>query len=124
MLNRFVRTGFLALLVDLRGHGDTSLPMLSNRNTYTEDIRKVIDYLSTLKYVDSKSFSVIGHSMGGGIAISVGYVENRIKATVGIAPATSPQFVNLTHPKNLLIVLGAKDQLLSLEYEEKLLEEG
>ncbi|SHN24269.1 alpha/beta hydrolase [Gracilibacillus kekensis] len=45
-----------------------------------EDIRSVVDYLTTLDYVDENRIGVLGVCAGGGYAVNAAMTERRIKA--------------------------------------------
>ncbi|MCA0176685.1 MAG: alpha/beta hydrolase [Proteobacteria bacterium] len=49
-----------------------------------EDFRHVVDYLTTLPYVDAERIGVLGICGGGGYAINVTMTERRIKALASI----------------------------------------
>lgn len=49
-----------------------------------EDFRHVVDYLTTLPYVDAERIGVLGICGGGGYAINITMTERRIKALASI----------------------------------------
>ncbi|MHA1673423.1 MAG: alpha/beta hydrolase [Promethearchaeota archaeon] len=90
-----VISGFNVLLVDARGHGETrqNYPTSSPDDWYiTEstgifpDLTRIIDYLTTRKDVDLKQITMIGTSMGGGLALSRGAQDPRIKLIIALSP--------------------------------------
>ena len=110
--------GFISVLVDLRGHGDSEGSLRSQNFTevidvLAKDVRAVIDYLKKSGVGNPYNISVIGHSMGGEIAIYLGYKYDDILISVGISPALAKNFVNMTKPKHLIIVGSYSDRVVT-----------
>ena len=66
-LNFFKKKGFSTLVIDLRGHGQSSSPLEFEKYRlyhFSRDLRQIL--------IQEKinDFSLIGHSLGGGVALS------------------------------------------------------
>ncbi|PNQ72172.1 hypothetical protein C1T31_12660 [Hanstruepera neustonica] len=103
-----ISQGFSLIVPDAKYHGERSYelgfrpaenlpPLLSKNETDGEhfevlmsstikDVRIIMDYFQD-RYVDNNiSFSIIGYSMGGAIAIILNAVDNRISTIVSCVP--------------------------------------
>ncbi|MDY6949227.1 MAG: alpha/beta hydrolase [Pseudomonadota bacterium] len=67
--------------IDLRGHGDSewSKDGCYTAHTYTDDVVRVIE---SLHDEDCKALSIVGHSLGGVVAVRVAQVLQRVTALV------------------------------------------
>ncbi|MCK4953409.1 alpha/beta fold hydrolase [Candidatus Bathyarchaeota archaeon] len=107
----FAKRGFLVVAIDMRGHGDSGgkFSFLNEK-----DVMAGVDYLFSISNLDQGKVAVLGHSMGGAAVFREGYSDPRVKSIVAIAPALSPYSgMNLTSPRNLLLAVGAKDNIIS-----------
>ena len=108
------RRGFVALALDLSGHGNSDLI-----NEPTMGISAAIAYLGSLPYTNISALGVVGHSMGAGAAFETVKEYQNIAATVLIGPVgLKPngillQDFNTTFPRNLLIAIGEYDEFYS-----------
>ena len=81
-----VRSSIAALRFNFRGVGNSS-------GSYGEgigeqdDVRAALDFLSTLKEIDSQRIGLAGYSFGGMVAASVAIKDNRVKQLALISPA-------------------------------------
>lgn len=85
-----------------------------------EDVQKLIDYLSTpensIKYrVKPNGFSLLGHSMGGGIALIAGAKDDRVKKIAVYSPflVDGATEQSLNSMKNYLLSLF----MLNIDFE-------
>ncbi|WEU40439.1 MAG: alpha/beta hydrolase [Candidatus Odinarchaeum yellowstonii] len=101
---------FISVLVDLRGHGDSG-GSIGSVNRFEADIQAVLTVLNNSRIGDINKLVFIGHSMGGSVAVNMSSILQPL-ATIGIAPAISPNDVNLTTPKNLLLIISEKDFII------------
>ncbi len=101
---------FISVLIDLRGHGDSGGSM-SDINRFDIDIQAVLDSLIFHKIGNISQLIFIGHSMGGSVAVNMSKILQPI-ATIGIAPAISSNSVNLTTPRNLLLIISEGDFII------------
>jgi len=85
----FVRHGYIVLGIDARGHGETKKYhrksrrddwYLSETTGIFPDFFKWIDYLCSRSDIDSNQIAVLGHSMGGSVAITSGMIDPRINS--------------------------------------------
>lgn len=115
------RNGYIALTVDLRGHGGTDAGI--GIVDPTLGLNSAVTYLSTSPYVDPTRIGIIGHSMGAGSATAVASSDRDIAALVliggGVGSTSSPNMTT-TQPSNLLVIVGRNDVLFnvtSLEFQ-------
>jgi len=135
----FAKRGFLVVAIDLRGHGSSGGSIggvyssmnreATNRSMFEElmfsffneteleaDVKAAVDYLLGRSDVVHDKVAVLGHSMGGAAVLSEGYSDLRVRSVVAIAPALSPLVeMNLTSPRNLLLAVGARDNIVREE---------
>ncbi|MEI1681985.1 alpha/beta hydrolase [Acinetobacter baumannii] len=80
--SKLAEQGFIAIAFDASYQGEsTGLPrQLENPYIRTEDISAVIDYLTTLNYVDQNRIGAMGICAGGGYAANAAINDRRIKA--------------------------------------------
>lgn len=88
--SKLAEQGFIAIAFDASYQGEsTGLPrQLENPYIRTEDISAVIDYLTTLNYVDQNCIGAMGICAGGGYAANAAINDRRIKA-VGTVSAVN-----------------------------------
>jgi fermentation-respiration switch protein FrsA (DUF1100 family) len=63
------RHGYGALLLDMRGHGESEGTVSTLGYAEVEDLRGAVAYLLTRPEVDEERIGVVGNSMGGAVAI-------------------------------------------------------
>ena len=79
------------------------------------DVEAAVNYLIGRPDVQINKIALLGHSLGGLAVIAEASSDPRIGATVGIAPAISSGSnitINLTTPRNLLLAVGVKDNVI------------
>jgi dienelactone hydrolase len=104
--------GFICASVDLRGHG-SSEGYLGTTADLDNDVRAVIGSLHAMGLGNTSRLILIGHSMGGGVVLTLGSELPSVLAVVGVAPLASPDWVNTTTPKNLLLVISTGDSVIN-----------
>ena len=107
-----------AYLVDLPGHGDNTDRFSFARAQ--QCATALVESLIRSRTIDPKTTALLGHSMGGAIAIRMADLEP-VAATVAISPA--PMTPPLRMPANLL-VLSAQYDLGPLKREARRLREA
>lgn len=115
------RNGFVALCLDLPGHGGSEGRIREDTNNPALGIIESVKYLSNQSFVDSSGIGLIGHSLGAGAVRAASSQINNIKATVliggslgDVASGEGYGQLNATHPKNMLIIVGQYDVLFNI----------
>lgn len=95
-------------------------PGLTPLGRWIYELQSVVDYLLTRADVDEQRIAMMGHSLGGKMALYGAAFEPRIKATVASEPGISLQFSNyedfwyLGEQRRKLPADADQDELLSL----------
>jgi fermentation-respiration switch protein FrsA (DUF1100 family) len=87
---RFVAAGFVTLVFDYRYFGDSEGEPRSQifPLEMVEDYRNAITWVSEQEEVDPHRIGIWGTSFSGGIVLSVGTFDKRVKAVVAQVPST------------------------------------
>ena len=135
-LARLAEAGFVAVGIDLAGHGERKLPAFDahfvgtpsqvERRFYelvaqtTDEIPSIVDELGAMDLVDDNRLGVTGVSMGGHITYAAVVTEPRIRSAVallgspiwpdGKGPMTLPQRF---FPTPLLSITTANDEIVA-----------
>jgi uncharacterized protein len=76
-----------------------------------DDLRAALDFLSTLKDIDSTKIGVAGYSFGGMVANTVAIIDTRVKMLALVSPALNAagwaQLQEFNSPK--LVLVGEED---------------
>ena len=75
----FADSGFNAILLDMRAHGDSGGDYCTFGYYEREDIKEAIDFCLK-KYGDIEPIGITGHSLGGALSIQALSYDKRIKA--------------------------------------------
>jgi pimeloyl-ACP methyl ester carboxylesterase len=94
----FAGHGFRTYLLDLPGHGDNTDPFSFGRAE--ECARVTVETLTRTRQIDPAKTVLIGHSMGGAIAIRM---ADRIPVAATIAISPAPMVAPRRMPANLLV---------------------
>jgi pimeloyl-ACP methyl ester carboxylesterase len=84
------QAGYRVVLVDLRGHGQSTGDTVSFGKHETEDFRQLLDYLTAHGLCDDK-VGVLGYSYGADLALHWAAHDSRVRAVVAIAPYNHPE---------------------------------
>jgi alpha-beta hydrolase superfamily lysophospholipase len=114
---RLAEAGFLACSLDARHHGDRGTLEMRRRlsdirsaeflEAFTETIQgTVLDITSAAAYFGTGSYALIGHSMGGFIALQTTLADPRVSCVVSIAGA-----LILSPPEGVVYPPAAADAL-------------
>jgi dienelactone hydrolase len=104
------QAGYAVLSFDFRGHGANRNPFVrrgGEHESLTADMRAAVDYLRTSREVDGARISVMGHSMGAGVALEYAGIDPALDATVLVSGGwrlDGPQ-----RPANVLFIYAAGD---------------
>ncbi len=115
------RRGFVALCLDLFGHGKSGGTVEDGRNEPSFGVLTAVQYLESQRFVNSSAIGLVGHSLGGGAMRAAVAHDSQIDALVliagglgDIAEGQEYGVLNSTFPKNLLVVVGKYDVLFNL----------
>jgi len=86
----FANNGFIVLKPDYRGHdkSETDDNALLDRLKYSVDVLNLLYSVQSIKNADTNNIFMFGHSMGGGITLTVLTVADNIKAATLWAPVS------------------------------------
>jgi pimeloyl-ACP methyl ester carboxylesterase len=83
------QAGYRVVLVDVRGHGQSTGQTFTAGKYETADLIQMLDYLTAQKLCDP-SVGVLGHSFGADLALFWAARDLRVKTVVAIAPYNKP----------------------------------
>ncbi|VVB74916.1 2-succinyl-6-hydroxy-2,4-cyclohexadiene-1-carboxylate synthase [Candidatus Tiddalikarchaeum anstoanum] len=98
----YLKKYYSIIAIDFRGHGQSDKPKGSEYYTIQHSIN---DIKSVLSKENVKSYSVIGFSLGGGVALRLAQKDNRVNHIIVINPAFGRESVR---PSFLLKLFAAK----------------
>ncbi len=84
----FADAGYRVVVVEQRGHGDSTGHAISYGVWESQDLSQVIDDLEDRRLLTGR-IGVFGHSMGAAVAIQAAAVDPRIDAVIAVAPFAS-----------------------------------
>jgi pimeloyl-ACP methyl ester carboxylesterase len=84
------QAGYRVVLVDLRGHGQSTGDTVSFGQHETEDFRQLLDYLKARGLCDD-TVGVLGYSYGADLALHWAAHDSRVRTVVAIAPYNHPE---------------------------------
>lgn len=89
----YANNGFLVLKPDYRGHNQSekSIDQRTDRLSYAIDVLNLYYLIPTIKDADFDNVFIYGHSMGGGVSLTVLEVANNVKAAT-LWSAVSEEF--------------------------------
>ncbi len=115
----FARAGYIAVALDLQGHGRNPVPMSGDVTSIDgttrillEEIARVTDWAVARPGAEPRVV-MIGHSMSSDLVVRAGIADARVEAVVAISMFS--QAVTAQAPQNLLIVNGAWEAALREE---------
>jgi uncharacterized protein len=90
LADALARNGFTTIRFDCSGSGDSEGNFEKNysMSNYLGDIKNVYNYLRELEYVDKNKIGIVGHSMGGLLAIVFASLDQEVKTCVAISSPT------------------------------------
>jgi pimeloyl-ACP methyl ester carboxylesterase len=84
------QAGYRVVLVDIRGHGESTGDAISFGKHETEDFRQLLDYLTAHGLCDDR-VGVLGYSYGADLALHWAARDSRVRTVVAIAPYNHPE---------------------------------
>ncbi|MBY4894309.1 alpha/beta hydrolase [Rhodobacteraceae bacterium N5(2021)] len=122
----FARAGYVAVAMDLEGHGRNPVPMSGDVTSLEgttrillEEIARVVDWAVALPGVDGR-VALVGHSMSSDLVVRAGIADPRVEAIVGLSVFSGA--VTADVPTNLLILNGAWEGALRAEAQRVMAE--
>lgn len=120
------RAGYVAVALDLEGHGRNPVPMSGDVTSLEgttrillEEIARVSDWAVALPGVDGR-VALVGHSMSSDLVVRAGLADARVEVVVAISMFSGA--VTATEPANLLVVNGAWEGALRAEAQRVMAE--
>ncbi|MFB0503464.1 MAG: alpha/beta hydrolase, partial [Candidatus Bathyarchaeia archaeon] len=114
------RHGFVALAVDLVGHGNSEGVFRDSNVDPTLGTLASVQYLESQPFTEA-SIGLVGHSLGAGAIRATAAAHGNIAASVFIgggfgSMAADPAYgtLNSTNPRNLLVAIGEYDVLFDM----------
>ena len=98
-------SGYRAVLVDLRGHGNSSGRFLTYGQQEARDLKQVIDALAYHRLIIGR-LGVYGISYGGATAIQLAGLDSRIDAVVSVAAFSTMRDVVPGYVRSMTLGLG------------------
>jgi dienelactone hydrolase len=116
--------GYTAVLWDFEGHGTNSEPMPSSSGggSLQETAEAALAEALTRGYGDPERVSILGHSMGSGVAMAFGIDQEDTAATISVSPTGAEVTPEL--PRNLLLMAGSLEGRFVGNAEQLLAEAG
>ncbi|GAB5447151.1 MAG: alpha/beta fold hydrolase [Gymnodinialimonas sp.] len=115
----FARAGYIAVALDLEGHGRNPVPMSGDVTSLDgttrillEEIARVVEWSLALPGADGR-VALVGHSMSSDLVVRAGLADERVAAVVGVSVFS--QAIVEDAPENLLILNGAWEGALRAE---------
>ena len=122
LILEFVRSGMLVVTFDFRGAGPGENRSLLRENLLAitaQDAAAALEYLARRPDVDRDRIGLIGHSVGGTLALRAGIEQPWVRATVAVGIAGD---VTKTRPQNLLWLVGLYDEFRPLSEMQRVME--
>ncbi|HYK87187.1 MAG TPA: alpha/beta fold hydrolase [Acidobacteriota bacterium] len=99
------RSGIAVYCPDLPGSGDSMSRY--RRDEMFPAVRGIYSYLLAKGYIQPGTVALIGHAMGGSLAMQLAMETDGIQATISIS--NPPSLLQRDRPRNFLAVVGERD---------------
>jgi dienelactone hydrolase len=86
---KLAERGYIVLTLDFRGFGDSERPRRFETAAdldFVQDVVAAVDYIATLRNVDTGTISAVGHSFGAGVAVAASLRDHRVSRAISISP--------------------------------------
>ncbi len=106
--------GYTTISWDFQGHGENPNPLISasRSDNLLANAESALSAAMATGLIDPKRLTILGHSMGSGVAIAYGNTHPNTAATIAVSPVN--QSVTSSLPHNLLLMAGSLEtQFLS-----------
>jgi pimeloyl-ACP methyl ester carboxylesterase len=109
------QSGYRVVLVDLRGHGQSTGDTVSYGKYETKDLKQLLDYMIARQQCDSL-VGVLGVSYGATLALHWAAHDPRIGTVVAVAPYNHPEdaILRLARELDIPITRGAAEKAVAL----------
>jgi len=101
----FVDAGYRAILVDLRGHGESRGRFLTYGVRESQDVSRLLDELES-RHLLQAPVGAYGFSYGGAVAIQLAARDRRIRAVAAVSTFSNVEQVVSDYAERYLPVLG------------------
>jgi len=113
--------GFIAILphyFDISGIKSASNEsiMRTNASIWLQELRYLVDWIVTLPNVEHKHIGLLGESLGGYLAIALGFTDRRIHLVSAFSSGDPREIIShITNRPRVLLYRGGRDSLISIE---------
>lgn len=118
--------GYTAIVWDFDGHGSNPQPFPSGwtaeRGALMTDAEQALQVAVENGLANPEQVTILGHSMGSGVALTYGQKHPETRATVAVSPVNQPVTPDL--PRNLLLMAGTAEPSFLENAQELIAEAG
>lgn len=84
---KLAKEGWISLVFDTSYQAESggNIRYIENPNIRVEDVKRSVDYLTTLPYIDNHRIGALGICSGGGYVFNAAMTDRRIKAIAGVS---------------------------------------
>jgi len=111
-------SGFIVYNYDHRGHGTSGGSLTTERDVLVRDVEAIREVVRADPRAKQGEYGLVGYSMGGGAGYQMAQRDPNLITMIGVAPALDEVSI---YPDNLLVIVGALDELFSPSSYQSLL---
>jgi dienelactone hydrolase len=82
-----VSLGYVVCCFDFRGRGESQVEAVPPFGNQIDDAKSVVDYVTSLSFVNQKEIALVGTSMGGYVSASLANYKDGIKKIILLEPS-------------------------------------